>query len=308
MSQVPAILGPKEDDVQKLLACEVHLGTKNLDPTMKRYVWKRNANGFYIINLAKTWEKLVLAARVIVAIENPADVCVISGRPWGQRAVLKFAQYTGATAISGRFTPGTFTNQIQEKFIEPRLLIVTDPHADHQPIREASYVNIPTIALAQTDSSLRYVDLAIPANNKGQQAIGLMYWLLAREVLYLRKVLNRSSPWDVMVDLFFYRDPEAEQDQQQQQQSYDFDSQRALPSSFEPALEATGPADWAHSEVPSTWDSTGTDATWEQHAPVTTEHWGDATDATPAPVASSIPPPQQESSWDTSLVSNWDNK
>jgi len=69
--------------------------------------------GIYIINLKKTWEKLLLAARAIAAIENPADVCVISARPYGQRAVLKFASYTGATPIAGRFTPGTFTNQIQ---------------------------------------------------------------------------------------------------------------------------------------------------------------------------------------------------
>ena len=69
--------------------------------------------GIYIINLKKTWEKLLFAARAIAAIENPADVCVISARPYGQRAVLKFASYTGATPIAGRFTPGTFTNQIQ---------------------------------------------------------------------------------------------------------------------------------------------------------------------------------------------------
>ena len=69
--------------------------------------------GVHIINIKKTWEKLVLAARAIVAIENPADVCVISARPYGQRAVLKFASATGATPIAGRFTPGTFTNQIQ---------------------------------------------------------------------------------------------------------------------------------------------------------------------------------------------------
>jgi small subunit ribosomal protein SAe len=132
MSQYPAALSPKEDDIQKMLACEVHLGTNNLEPAMTRYVWRRRADGIFLINLGKTWEKIQLAARVIVAIENPADVCVSSARPWGQRAALKFAHYTGAQAISGRFTPGTFTNQIQEKFMEPRLLILTDPLTDHQ--------------------------------------------------------------------------------------------------------------------------------------------------------------------------------
>lgn len=89
-------------------------------------------SGIYIINIGKTWEKLQLAARVIVAIENPQDIIVQSARPYGQRAVLKFAQYTGAHAIAGRHTPGTFTNQLQTSFSEPRLLILTDPRTDHQ--------------------------------------------------------------------------------------------------------------------------------------------------------------------------------
>jgi len=204
----PSCLDPTEEDMKKLLAANSHIGAKMCEIKMNPYVWTRRTDGHNIINLMKTWEKLVLAARIIAAVENPNDVCVISARPYGQRAAHKFATYTGAQAIAGRFTPGTFTNYITRAFKEPRLIIVTDPRTDQQALKEAAYVNLPVISLCDTDSSLAYVDVAIPCNNKGKNSIGLIYWLLAREVLRIRGALPRNQPWSVMPDMFFFRDPE----------------------------------------------------------------------------------------------------
>jgi small subunit ribosomal protein SAe len=291
MSQVPAVLGPQEEDILKMLACKVHLGSKNVDINMSRYVFKRRPDGINIINLQKTWEKLVLAARIIVAIENPAEVCVISARPWGQRAVLKFSNYTGAHAVSGRFTPGTFTNQIQENFLEPRLLIVTDPFFDLQPLKESAYVNIPTIAFCQTDNPVRCVDVVIPANNKDKQAIGLLFWFLAREVLRLRGTIPRDQPWNVMVDMFFYRDPD---DKGEEQIEGTTDSYRT--QAYEPLLQQTTEAgDYTHDVTD--WGTPS--ESWSAPTP-STDSWGDTPEPAAAPADSwdsSIVPPQ---SWNDS--------
>lgn len=205
-----SILQLQDEDVLKILAAQLHIGSKDVDYQMATYVWKKKPRneGTSIINIRKFWEKLVLAARAIVAVENPADVCVISCQPQGQRAVLKFAKYTGATPIAGRFTPGSFTNQIQSVFKEPRLIVITNPNVDHQAVTEAAFVNIPVIAFCDPSTSLRYIDIAIPCNNKANKSIGLMWWLLTREVLRLRGKIDRRAPWEVMVDLYFYRDPE----------------------------------------------------------------------------------------------------
>lgn len=245
------VLKPHESDITKMLAATAHIGSINSEVTMDQYIFKRRNDGVNIINLKKTWEKMMMAARAIVAIENPADVFAVSSRSFGQRAVLKFARYTGATAIAGRFTPGAFTNQVQAAFREPRLLIVADPRADHQPITESSYANIPVIAFCNVDTPTRFVDLAVPCNNKSAHAIGLMWWFLAREVLRLRGSISRELSWDVMPDLFFYRDPEeAEKEEQSRQEALPAPATTTQPAGIQENWGDDIGTDWANEPGP----------------------------------------------------------
>jgi small subunit ribosomal protein S2 len=160
----------------------VHIGTRQKTADMRDYIYKVRNDALYIIDINKTDQKINIAAKFISKF-NPENILVVSVRQYGQKPIRKLSEYTGIKVLDGRFRPGTLTNPSAKGFIEPDLLIVTDPLADSQALNEATNIGIPVVGLCDTNNELKYIDVAIPTNNKGRRALALVYWLLSRAIL-----------------------------------------------------------------------------------------------------------------------------
>ena len=173
---------------------KVHLGTQTKSKDMQQFISEVAADGtgLHLIDIEQTDERLQLAANFLGMYEA-RDILVVSARQYGQRPARLFAQAIGARHIVGRFIPGTLTNPLLRTYIEPQIIFVTDPQADNQALSEAISSNMPVVGICDTNNNLRNVDLCIPANNKGRRSLALIYWLLAREVLKARGVMDDET-------------------------------------------------------------------------------------------------------------------
>jgi small subunit ribosomal protein SAe len=190
-----------------LVAATCHLGGQSLTHKMSEYAFGRRSDKIWVIDLKKTWEKLVLAARIIVSYKNRADIVVVSSKTFGNKPASMFAKKIGATASTGKFVPGSFTNRSTKSVKEPRLLLVTDPFTDRQTLCEASYINVPCIALSNTDNSTNLIDCVIPCNNRSPSSIGAIYFTLERLVRHMSGEGSLDEEIRLKADAYFYRDP-----------------------------------------------------------------------------------------------------
>jgi small subunit ribosomal protein S2 len=171
------------DNLEKMiLSTGIRVGTPVKTKFMSSFIVKANPEGLYILDISKTLARVDVAAKFI-GRANIAKVAVTSAREYGKTPVEKFCELTGSTPILGRFMPGTFTNPSLPDYMEPEIVVVTDPQADQQAVLEATRAGVPVIAIANSDNITSKVDLVIPANNRGRKALATVYWLLAREVL-----------------------------------------------------------------------------------------------------------------------------
>ena len=188
-------------DEDTFLTCGVHIGTKQKSRDMEPYVHKVREDGLRILNVNLTSEKIVEAANFLKE-QEPKDVLVVSARQYGWKPAKKFANTCGFRCIAGRFTPGRLTNPEMRHFIEPKIIILTDPAADAQAFREAINIKIPVIAMCDSNNLTNNVDLIIPGNNKGRRSLALIYCLLTREILRIRGELGADEDLEETIDDF----------------------------------------------------------------------------------------------------------
>ena len=188
-------------DEDTFLTCGVHIGTKQKSKDMEPYVYKVRDDGLRILNVNMTSEKVVEAAQFLKDFD-PKDVLEVSARQYGWKPATKFADSCGFECIAGRFTPGRLTNPEMRFFIEPKVIVLTDPAADAQAFREATNIKIPVIAMCDSNNLTKNVDIVIPGNNKGRRSLALIYWLLSREILRIRGELAADEDLEETIDDF----------------------------------------------------------------------------------------------------------
>jgi small subunit ribosomal protein S2 len=186
--------------VEEYLAAGIHIGTQQKSKDMKRFIYRVRGDGLYILDIRETDERIKTAARFLSQYEAP-KILVVTSRQYGQYPARKFAETIGGTAATGRFIPGMLTNQNLNGYMEPEVVVVTDPIGDSQAIKEAVQCGIPILALCDTNNMTSYIDLVIPTNNKGRKALSMVYFLLTREMLRIRGISTSLTVEDFETEL-----------------------------------------------------------------------------------------------------------
>jgi small subunit ribosomal protein S2 len=181
--------------VEEYLAAGIHIGTQQKSKDMKKFIYRVRGDGLYILDIRETDGRIKTAAKFLNQFDAP-NILVVTSRQYGQYPAKKFAETIGGMAVTGRFIPGMLTNQNLHNYIEPEVVVVTDPIGDAQVVKEAVQSGIPILALCDTNNMTSFVDLVIPTNNKGRKALGMIYYLLTREMLRLRGITTSLTPED----------------------------------------------------------------------------------------------------------------
>ena len=183
------------------LKAGIHIGTKFRTKYMEKFIYKTRPDGLSVLNLQQIDERIKICANFL-AQYAPEEIIIISRRENGWKSIRMLSKLTGIRVFAGRYPPGVLTNTNLDKFIEAKIVLVTDSWPDRNVISEAMKIGMPVIALCDTNNQSNNIDLVVPCNNKGKKSLGLFFWILTKEYLKKRGMIKNDSEFKATIEDF----------------------------------------------------------------------------------------------------------
>lgn len=181
-------LVPMED----YLKSSIHLGTRVITPDMRKYVYRRRADGLAVFNTALL-DDMIREGGEFLAKFAPQNAIIVCKREAGWKAVQKFSEITGIRAFMKKYPAGILTNTNLDNFMETDLVFICDPWLDKNALEDAIRIKIPVLSICDTNNFIKRITKIIPGNNKSAKSLGLILYLMAKLYVEKRK-LNVEMP------------------------------------------------------------------------------------------------------------------
>jgi len=180
----------KEDTLVPMddyLKSSIHLGTRVITPDMRKYVYRRRADGLAVFNTALLDDKIRESAEYLVKFA-PSDFIVVCKREAGWQAAKKFAETLGIKYFTKKYPAGVLTNTKLDNFFETNMIFICDPWLDKNALEDANRVGIPVMSICDTNNFTRGIDNILPGNNKSAKSLGMIFYLLTKIYIEKRKL------------------------------------------------------------------------------------------------------------------------
>ncbi len=173
--------------IEDYLKASMHLGTRVVTPQMKKYIYKRRADGLAVFNTAMIDAKMREAGAFLSEFA-PEDIILVCKREAGWKAVKLFSETLGIRVFMKKYPAGILTNTNLKDFFECKLVVICDPWLDKNALTDANKVGVPVLGLCDSNNYHFGMDHFIVGNNKSPKSLGMVIYLLTKLYAEHRKL------------------------------------------------------------------------------------------------------------------------
>ena len=206
--------------VKQLLEAGVHLGHKTFrwNPKMSSYIFG-SKNSIHIIDLVQTLELANAALNEIhKCISTGGKILFVSTKKQAAETIATLAKDTSQFYVNHRWLGGMLTNwQTISNSIKrlktlsadlkkentgfTNMIFIVDTNMEELAVKEAIKLNIPIVAILDTNSDPTGINFPIPGNDDARRAINLYCDLIKQTILDAQKNIVKKDNEDTNVKI-----------------------------------------------------------------------------------------------------------